>query len=112
LQQLQRHFIAELTAKLPHAQMNGSLKKRLPNNIHLTIPGTDNERLLLQLEQVGILAAAGSACSASNDEPSHVLRAMGQTDEQARGSLRFSMGRQTTRHDDDAVLATLTSLVG
>jgi cysteine desulfurase len=112
LQQLQRHFIAELTAKLPHAQMNGSLKKRLPNNIHLTIPGTDNERLLLQLEQVGILAAAGSACSASNDEPSHVLRAMGQTDEQARGSLRFSMGRQTTRHDVDAVLATLTGLVG
>jgi cysteine desulfurase len=112
LQQLQRHFIQELASTLPAAELNGSAKKRLPNNVHITIPGTDNERLLLQLEQAGILAAAGSACSASSDEPSHVLKAMGQTEAEARSSLRFSLGRSSTEKDIDAVVAALVRLVG
>lgn len=112
LQQLGQHFTNELAAQLPKAQLNGSTKKRLPNNVHLSIAGTDNERLLLQLEQQGILAAAGSACSASNDEPSHVLGAMGLTDEEARSSLRFSLGRSTTTQHIDAVVAALVQLVG
>lgn len=96
LQQLQDLFIDELAKVLPEAVINGSLKKRLPNNVHLTLPGQDNERLLIQLESEGVLAAAGSACSASNEEPSHVLRAIGLSDADAQASLRFSMGRQTT----------------
>jgi len=94
IQQLVFHRIAE---KLPSAVINGSQKHRLPNNIHLTLPGQDNERLLIELEQRGILAAAGSACSASDEEPSHVLRAMGVPDEAARASLRLTMGRSTTK---------------
>jgi len=96
LQRLQQLFITELHQILPDAVVNGSRKHRLPNNVHITIPGADNERLIFQLDDAGILCAAGSACSASNDDPSHVLRAMGVSDNDARASLRFTMGRQTT----------------
>ncbi len=111
LQVLQNQFVDGVQAKLPGVTLNGSKTKRLPNNIHLTFPGIDNERLLLQLESAGILAAAGSACSASNDEPSHVLAALGLSEADARSSLRFTMGRSTTGADIDVVLAALVSLV-
>ncbi|HWB39367.1 MAG TPA: cysteine desulfurase family protein, partial [Candidatus Saccharimonadales bacterium] len=74
LQQLQRQFFDLIDQTLPNAVINGSQKTRLPNNVHLTIPGQDNERLLIQLDEAGIQAAAGSACSASDEEPSHVLK--------------------------------------
>lgn len=95
LQQLQQQFIIALRQRLPEAVINGSLKHRLPNNVHLTIPGQDNERLLIQLDENGVQAAAGSACSASDEEPSHVLRALGLDDSAARASLRFTMGRSS-----------------
>jgi cysteine desulfurase len=80
--------------------------------VHITIPGQDNERLLIQLESAGVLCAAGSACSASDHESSHVLRAMSLTDEEARASLRFTFGRNTTKNDVQKtadILAELTS---
>ncbi len=107
LQALQQLFLKLLEEQLPAAQINGSAKHRLPNNIHLTIPGGDNERLLIQLDQAGVLAAAGSACSASSQESSHVLHALGLDDAAARASLRFTMGRGT---DDKAVRAAVTTL--
>jgi len=107
LQQLQEQFIMALQTILPQATVNGSRKKRLPNNVHISITGHDNERLLVQLEAKGILAAAGSACSASNEEPSHVLRATGLSDAEAQSSLRFTMGRQTT---DSMVRQAVTAL--
>jgi cysteine desulfurase len=109
LQQLAFRLIAE---KLPGAAVNGSQKHRLPNNIHLTLPGQDNERLLVQLDERGILAAAGSACSASDDEPSHVLRAMGLSDADAQASLRLTMGRSTTEADVHTAIDTLAGLLG
>jgi cysteine desulfurase len=96
LQVLQQQWFELVERQMPSAVINGSRKFRLPNNLHLTLPGKDNERLLIQLEQAGILAAAGSACSASDEEPSHVLRALGLSDAEARASLRFTMGRSTT----------------
>jgi len=96
LKQLQNQFFKELESRLPAVVINGSRRFRLPNNLHLTLPGHDNERLLLELEQAGILAAAGSACSASNELPSHVLKSLGLDDATARASLRLTMGRQTT----------------
>lgn len=110
LQELQGQFVNLLSKKLPQAVMNGSRKHRLPNNVHITISGSDNERLLVELEEKGILAAAGSACSASNEEPSHVLRAMGISDKDAQSSLRFTMGRQTTDRQIEQTVLTLTSL--
>jgi len=64
----------------------------------------------LQLEQAGIIAAAGSACSASSEEPSHVLRAMGLSDADAQSSLRFTMGRGTMQSDIDTLVTTLVNL--
>ncbi len=96
LRQLQALFLKLLHDGLPSAQVNGSLKKRLPNNVHMTLPGQDNERLILELESRGVLAAAGSACNAANGEPSHVLQALGLSDDDARSSLRFTMGKGTT----------------
>jgi cysteine desulfurase len=112
LQTLQNFFFNELQNHLPQAVVNGSRKHRLPNNVHITIPGQDNERLLLELEQQGILCAAGSACSASNEEPSHVLRAMGLSNAEAQASLRFSMGRQTTQAAVRRTIKALASCCG
>jgi cysteine desulfurase len=111
LQELQSSFFQQLQSAIPDVVINGSRKKRLPNNVHITIPGQDNERLLFGLDEHGIQAAAGSACSASNEESSHVLHGCGLSDAAARSSLRFTMGRQTTQADVDMVVRTLTQLL-
>ena len=111
LQSLQHQFIDSLQQKVPATIVNGSRKHRLPNNVHITIPGQDNERLLFALDEASVMAAAGSACSASDDTPSHVLKAMGLTDQEARASLRFSFGRQTTNEDIAAAVDTLIKLL-
>ena len=108
---LQDLFISQLSEQLPQVVINGSLRERLPNNVHITTPGQDNERLILELELKNILCAAGSACSASDVEPSHVLKALGLDDEVARSSLRFSMGRQTDEAAVRRVVAELCSLL-
>lgn len=110
LQELQNTFINTVVETMPNAFINGSLRHRLPNNIHLTLAGCDNERLMMQLDEMGVMVAVGSACSASNDEPSHVLRAIGLSDQDARSSLRITMGRSTDRRAIDQVLALLAQL--
>jgi cysteine desulfurase len=111
LQTLQKQCIETVLRIIPAAQLNGSKSKRLPNNVHLTFPGVDNERLLIQLDEAGIMAAAGSACSASSEEPSHVLRALGLNDTLARSSIRFTFGRSTTAQDIETVTQTLARLL-
>lgn len=109
--QLQSTFLNTLSNTLSNLQINGSLKHRIPSNIHVTFPGHDNERLMMALDEHGIIAASGSACSASNDEPSHVLKAIGLSDELARSSLRFTLGRSTTDADIVKVVTTIQKLV-
>ena len=111
LQQLQQLCIQQLEQIVPSVVINGSRKKRLPNNVHLTIPGVDNERLLMQLDEVGIMAAAGSACSASDEEPSHVLRAIGLDDAAAQASLRVTFGRQTSQRNIEQVVTAIRRFV-
>jgi cysteine desulfurase len=108
---LQQLCMRELTQAIPSCIINGSRAHRLPNNIHVTIPGQDNERLLMELDERGIQAAAGSACSASNEEPSHVLKAMGISEADAQSSLRFTMGKHTTEEDIRYLVQTLKELV-
>lgn len=110
LESLQRLAFRYLAQHLPSAIVNGSKKHRLPNNLHITVPGFDNETLALQLEQAGFMVAVGSACSASSDEPSHVLKAMGLSNEAAQSSLRITMGRTTTQEDIEAFLEALQKL--
>jgi cysteine desulfurase len=111
LTQLQQEFMQLLNDKIPEAKINGSLKYRLPNNIHVTIPGTDNERVMMELDERGIECAVGSACSASSDEPSHVLKAIGLSDQDAHSSLRFTMGHATTRSDIATTVDALRDIV-
>lgn len=87
---------ATLLQNVSDTVVNGDLKHRLPNNLHLSFKGIDGERLVMELDELGIMAATGSACSASSDEPSHVLLALGVTQDEAGGSLRISLGRLTT----------------
>lgn len=110
LQKLQDLFFNLLEEQIPQAVVNGSRKNRLPNNVHITIPGTDNERIIFALDDAGILCAAGSACSASNEEPSHVLQAMGVSEADAQSSLRFSMGRFTDEQAVRTAVQTLATL--
>jgi cysteine desulfurase len=107
-----RDALYDALLQIDGAIINGTMKKRLPNNLHVTFPGVDNERLLLQLEDRGIIAASGAACSASSEEPSHVLRSMGLPDELIRNSIRFSLGRETTEEDIARTAKTLRELIG
>lgn len=111
LQRLQKQCVELMQAKIPRIVINGSMRKRLPNNIHITIPGQDNERLLFMLDERGIQAVAGSACSASDETSSHVLLGMGLSDAEARASLRFTMGRTTTQKDIETTVETLSSIL-
>jgi len=111
LQKLQNQFIKELKTKISNLQINGSLKNRLPNNINVTIDGIDNEKVLIQLDEAEIMAASGSACGASSEEPSKVLKAIGLNDQQIKSTLRFTMGRQTTESEITKTVQILSELI-
>ncbi|HEU5005314.1 MAG TPA: cysteine desulfurase family protein [Candidatus Saccharimonadales bacterium] len=96
---LRQQFEQMISEKFPQAVVNGSSKHRAPHIISVTFAGVDNERLMMQLDEAGIICAVGSACSASSAEASHVLSAIGLSPEEARSTLRFSLGRQTTEAD-------------
>jgi cysteine desulfurase len=107
---LQQKLIGLLEDNIEALTINGSLKQRLPNNVHFSLTGKDNERLLFELDELGIMAAAGSACSASSDEPSHVLAALGKSLAEAQSSIRLTLGRQTTIEDITFTARTIASL--
>lgn len=111
LQELRDYLFENLEKKLPETTVNGSKKHRLPNNVNISIPGVRNERLLIQLEDNGILAAAGSACKAASGEASPVLQALGLSAEEVDSSIRVTLGRQTTKSDVDTFLASLLKLL-
>jgi cysteine desulfurase len=112
LQMLRAQFIEAIQSRIPTAVINGSIKHRLPNNVHITLPGQDNELLMMRLDKHGILCAVGSACSASDEEPSHVLKAIGLSDEAAHASLRFSMGRSTNKAAIQRTVEALANSLG
>lgn len=103
VEKLRDSAIKQLETRIPGLEITGSRRFRAPNNVHFTKEGVDNERLLFELDERGIAAAAGSACSASSEEPSHVLKALGCSNAQARSSLRLSFGHDT----DEAAIQTL-----
>ena len=84
---------------------------RLPHNLHVCIDGVSSESLVLGLDQAGIAAGLGSACNSKAMRPSHVLKAMGLTDEQAKGALVFSVGPETTAADIDRALEVIPTVV-
>lgn len=101
------YFKNRLMETFPDCILNGHPKHRLSANVHVTFPGRDNERILFALDDMGVFASAGSACSASNEEASHVLLAMGVSEADARSSLRFSISKYTTKDEIDRTIESL-----
>jgi cysteine desulfurase len=104
-------LVAGVLARVPDAVLGGDPVDRLPGNAHFSFPGCEGDSLLMLLDARGIECSTGSACSAGVARPSHVLLAMGAGAEQARGSLRFSLGHTSTATDVDELLAALPAVV-
>ena len=111
LTKLRDYFIKEATKQIPNTTPNGHPELRLPNNVNLTFLGVEGEALLLYLDEYGISASTGSACTSESLDPSHVILALGRPYEYAHGSIRFSLGRCTKKGDIDYVLEILPRLV-
>jgi cysteine desulfurase len=106
---LRDDLVGQVLAAVPDAVLNGPPPGpgRLPGNAHFSFPGCEGDALLMLLDANGIACSTGSACTAGVAEPSHVLLAMGADNSRARGSLRFSLGHTSTRHDVDALAAVI-----
>ena len=107
LRELRAALVEGILAEVPDAVVNGDPARSLPGTVHLTFPGCEGDSLLMLLDAAGIACSTGSACSAGVPQPSHVLLAMGCTEEEARSSLRFSLGCTSTPADVAAVLAAI-----
>ena len=92
-------------------RLNGSQTARLPHNLHVCIDGISSESLVLGLDQAGISVGIGSACNSKAMRPSHVLKAMGLSDEQAQGALVFTIGSHTTMEEIEAALGIIPQVV-
>lgn len=111
LSELRDSLREQLGALVPGIVMRGSRDSRLPGNLHITVPGCEGDVLLYLLDQHGIQVSTGSACQAGVPEASHVLLAMGLSEETARGALRFSLGYHTTEDDIEAVVSVFPRVV-
>ena len=100
-------LIEGIEATIPQVKLNGHRTKRLPNNVNFSIKYIEGESILLMLDMAGIAASSGSACTSGSLDPSHVLLALGLTHEVAHGSVRMTLGDDTTDEDIDYVLETL-----
>ena len=108
---LRDDLVRRVREVVPDARLNGDPDGKLPGNAHLTFPGCEGDSLLMLLDARGIECSTGSACSAGVPQPSHVLLAMGASDEEARSSLRFSLGHTSTQEDVDALVEAIGPVV-
>lgn len=102
---------AALCGGVPGVQVNGDRSHRVPNTSNLTFPGAGGEAMLIALDLQGVACSTGAACSSGSTEPSHVLLAAGLSHEDARSSLRLSLGRPTTAEEIDYAIATIPAVV-
>jgi cysteine desulfurase len=108
---LRDRLIDGILAAVPNSELNGDRQQRLPNNANILLRGVDGETLLFYLDEAGIEASLGSACTAGSIEPSHVLLAIGRSAVDSRRSLRLTLGRGTTDTEIDTVLRLLPDIV-
>lgn len=108
---LRDRLISGLMARVPDTRLNGHPTDRLPNNVNLSFAGVEGEALLLRLDLAGVAGSSGSACTSGTLDPSHVLMAMGLSEAAAHGSLRLTLGTDTTAEEIDAVLDILPPIV-
>jgi len=111
LRTLRDDLVRRVVEAVPEAHLHGDPEVRLPGNAHIGFPGCEGDSMLMLLDARGIECSTGSACSAGVPQPSHVLLAMGCDDDQARHSLRFSLGHTTTAADIDALVEAIGPVV-
>ena len=98
--------------EIPHAALNGDAEHRLPGNVNFCFEGIEGESLLLLLDDKGIQASSGSACTSGSLDPSHVLLAIGRVHDVAHGSLRLSIGEEITEEEVDYIIKSVKDVVG
>lgn len=109
--ELRDYLIDRVMKEVPYVRLNGHRTDRLPNNVNFAFQFIEGESLLIMLDMEGICGSSGSACTSGSLDPSHVLLAIGLPHEIAHGSLRLSLGEETTREDIDFVVEKITSIV-
>jgi len=110
-EQLRDRLVRGILRSVPDTRINGPESGRLPNNASIRFSGIDGEALLLRLDLAGIAASSGSACTAGSMNISHVLTAIGLTEEQARGSLRLTVGAENTEEEIDEAIVIIRDIV-
>lgn len=108
---LRDHLINRIENEIPYCRLNGDRVKRLPNNVNFSFQFIEGESLLIMLDMKGICASSGSACTSGSLDPSHVLLAIGLPHEIAHGSLRMTLGADTTEEELDYVVDSLKEIV-
>jgi cysteine desulfurase len=112
---LRHYFWQKMQKQIPNIELNGpelkNIEKRLPSNLNIYFKDVEAEALVLYLDSYGIFVSAGSACSTESNEPSHVLKAIGCSDERANSSIRLSLGKDTTKKDIDEVMKYLPKII-
>ena len=98
-------------SQIPHCELNGDAAKRLPGNVNFCFEGIEGESLLLLLDDAGIQASSGSACTSGSLDPSHVLLAIGRVHDVAHGSLRLSIGEDITEEEVDQIIRSVAGVV-
>ncbi len=111
LYSLRDFLIKRINEEISGKMLNGSLESRLPNNVNFTFLGVNGEDLLIKLDEDGILASTGSACSANRQKESHVLKAIGLNHEEISGSIRFTLGIQNTIEDLEKTIIVLKNRI-
>lgn len=108
---LRDYLVERVLQEIPHSRLNGSRIDRIPNNAHFTFFGVNGEDLIIKLDENGVAASTGSACSVKKQKPSHVLKAMRFSYEEITGSLRLSLGMHNTKEEIDRTVLALSSVV-
>lgn len=111
LQELRDYFIKQIEENVQDVKLNGDREKRLPGNTNFSFKGIKGETLLLKLDEIGICASTGSACSSGVEAPSHVLTAIGLSSELANSSLRVTFGEENTKEDASYLIKNLIEIV-
>lgn len=105
------YLIKKILSNISGTSLNGSYESRLPNNVNITFLGVNGEELIVKLDEHGIEASTGSACSTNKQKSSHVLKAMGLDYEEISGSIRFSLGIQNTKEELDKTVEILSVVI-
>ena len=111
IKSLRDYMINMILTEIPGSKINGSLEYRLNNNVNVTFTEIEDEGILLSLDLKGIFASSGSSCNSGSVNPSHVLQAIGLSTTEAQSSVRFTIGKKTTKEDIDYVISELKDIV-